>query len=503
MQHVIDLARAIERSTGYGCVAENSIDVIAPPTSSKASDAKNVLQHSVFDAIEQTARELFDGKNGRRANEFCVSAFDMADGFVTRRLGDWMCELHRRGAKISVIVDQYGSASAPKFLERLRHAGVHVHEFRTTVLHGPLAQHAPLLNAEVVSSQQTMDGPRYMTRPSRWATSNQFVWGNHIKALACYYDGQPIDVCVVSGNGLSDDWIANNWDGTGTPRRDDGLIIHGPAARLVNAQVDIVRCTAMSNHAPKHAHDETHERYRSQRSLFDGARLFAERLHPNWPSPELRTFASTVRAQRKQAIESIRSTMHAHRADLDTCTRSDGFIQAVLSHPTADNTATNAYKLFHLALAHAQNRVRIVSPVVSIDNGLLMAMQRCIARGVKIELLTTGPGSDSLMSRLITSKHCRSLAEIGVDIYVTHGEMVHAKSFEIDDTCVIKGSANLCRRSTIEDTELCVVIYDPECIQAIRHINDGYFARAQRETSGPKAFNRGGEVLAQVFDRFG
>lgn len=481
-QHI---AAAVERLTGFPVLGGNNADVVFP---SMSRNLPNVSNSSFFATIEALC---CDAWQRGEADEFCLSAFDMEDDDATRAFADFIVELRRLGAKLSIIVDQYGAARAPHFLDRLRRAGVEVLEFRTSIRQGPFAKASPLLTMPVFANTASMQVDHFLLRPN---SDNQFVRGNHTKALAMWKCGKPTDIAFLFGAGFRSVW-ETSYCNPQRPRSfaqsflrhvDKGMTLHGPAAEFFNAMVGLVRTTAKANHADFHAREHPAQRFRKSRTVFDGARLASERLL--FPTAErrlgrIRAYAQEVFRERQQMLKFANELCKRARVDTSnffTEEQRDGAMQVVLSTPTGTDAATNAYKTTYSALAHAQRRVRIVSSVVSVDNQMLNLIENLIRRRVVVQIATCGPRTNSVQSQVVSRNHCRRLQQLGVEIFVSTDETIHAKSIEIDNSVVIEGSMNFNRRSQREDTEAIVLHYDRRLIATLQETNDAIFDRCQR-----------------------
>jgi cardiolipin synthase len=153
------------------------------------------------------------------------------------------------------------------------------------------------------------------------------------------------------------------------------------------------------------------------------------------------------------------------------------FAHMFVSSP--DEGSENARVAVLLALGAARQRVRLTTPYFIPDK---LARQTLIAtarRGVTVEVLFTGPETDSQLSRLASRALWGPLLRSGVRIYEYTPTMLHAKSLLIDDHWCSVGSANIDQRSFRLNDESNLQICDTQLNTTLQQDFDQDLKRAK------------------------
>lgn len=112
------------------------------------------------------------------------------------------------------------------------------------------------------------------------------------------------------------------------------------------------------------------------------------------------------------------------------------------------------------ALAHARERVRIVSPYFLPDAGLISALAVAARRGVDVEILIPERNNLKLVQWASTAQLWQVI-EAGCRVCLTSPPFDHTKLMVVDGTWTLLGSANWDPRSLRLNFELDVECYDP------------------------------------------
>ncbi len=112
---------------------------------------------------------------------------------------------------------------------------------------------------------------------------------------------------------------------------------------------------------------------------------------------------------------------------------------------------------------NASKRVWIVTPYFIPDESILQALGIALHRGVDVKLITPKE-SDNLIADLGRSSYIRESQELGINVALYKGPMLHAKAILFDDDALILGSVNLDVRSLLLNYEVVSVIYTKETI---------------------------------------
>ncbi len=90
----------------------------------------------------------------------------------------------------------------------------------------------------------------------------------------------------------------------------------------------------------------------------------------------------------------------------------------------------------------AQNNIKLITPYVVLPKVLINAIKAAIARGVNIELITTGR-PDKRSAYFVANFYIAELESIGVKVYRVNNFFMHAKGYLFDDKYAIIGTSNL------------------------------------------------------------
>ncbi len=134
--------------------------------------------------------------------------------------------------------------------------------------------------------------------------------------------------------------------------------------------------------------------------------------------------------------------------------------------------------LYVCLLLFAKQKIRIISPYISIDDRLLEVFLFLVHAGVEIEIIV--PSTECGKKRMGVNKFsCNDLLIIGVKVYSTKC-FLHAKALIIDDKIALSGSANLDERSLSYAVESNLVIKDNRLIERLISIFDSTLVVATR-----------------------
>jgi cardiolipin synthase A/B len=128
----------------------------------------------------------------------------------------------------------------------------------------------------------------------------------------------------------------------------------------------------------------------------------------------------------------------------------------VRSSPTGG--ANDLKRLYLLGLASARQSVDITTPYFVTDESTRWALEDAAKRGVKIRLLVEGDITDAMPVKYASRKHYEQLMKAGIEIYEYQPTMLHTKTFIVDRTWSMFGSANFDNRSLELNDELNVAV---------------------------------------------
>jgi putative cardiolipin synthase len=130
----------------------------------------------------------------------------------------------------------------------------------------------------------------------------------------------------------------------------------------------------------------------------------------------------------------------------------------------------------------ARESVVIESPYLVPSRAFSRALERALARGVKVRILTNSMATtDNLWAQAGYVGHRKPLVRQGVELWEYRGaESLHSKTAVIDGETVIVGSFNLDPRSERLNTELLIVMKDQSLASSLRATLDGHLEDAWR-----------------------
>ena len=137
-------------------------------------------------------------------------------------------------------------------------------------------------------------------------------------------------------------------------------------------------------------------------------------------------------------------------------TDQEGAAFVVRSSPSGG--ANDLKRLYLLALASARHTVTITTPYFVTDESSRWALEDAARRGVKIRLLVEGDITDAMAVKYASRKHYEQLMRLGIEIFEYQPTMMHTKTFVVDGTWSMFGSANFDNRSLELNDELNVAV---------------------------------------------
>jgi len=125
----------------------------------------------------------------------------------------------------------------------------------------------------------------------------------------------------------------------------------------------------------------------------------------------------------------------------------DSRAMVVRSSPMTGRSTT-ARILFQVLLASAKKRIYIETPYFLPDKSIRDELVRAIKeRGVEVQIITPGPGTDHMLTRRSSRRLFGPLLEAGARIHEYQPSMMHAKILVVDSTWAVVGTTNIDPRS--------------------------------------------------------
>lgn len=163
-------------------------------------------------------------------------------------------------------------------------------------------------------------------------------------------------------------------------------------------------------------------------------------------------------------------------------------IRHFMSVPYKDDDALE--KLYIDTFDSAQKTIRLSTPYFRPTKKLGEAMQRAVARGVEITLITridlSGDTAAIILSEVNKAGINRFLNKIKIYEYTEPGVILHSKVILVDGKLSIIGSVNLNKRSFVHDMESGVMVYNPAYNQKMNAILDVYHQQSREVTEKQK-----------------
>jgi len=171
-------------------------------------------------------------------------------------------------------------------------------------------------------------------------------------------------------------------------------------------------------------------------------------------------------------------------------------VQVVPSGPDIPKDAL--YESLLNAIYNAQKRIWIVTPYFVPDENMIQALVIAHHKGVDVKLITP-KDSDHLLADLARSPYMRELDEIGADVVLYKGEMLHAKAILFDDIGGMVGSVNLDNRSLFLNYEVVTFVYSPQFIESIEEWMQTLIQHSSRGMKKPSKVREAVENIMKVF----
>ncbi|WP_111642573.1 phospholipase D-like domain-containing protein [Marinimicrobium alkaliphilum] len=127
-------------------------------------------------------------------------------------------------------------------------------------------------------------------------------------------------------------------------------------------------------------------------------------------------------------------------------------------------------KLFHYAVAAAEESITAATAYFYPDDEYLAALIDAAERGVRVRILVPGKSIDQGYLRQASVNRWEAMLEAGVELYEYQPSMYHSKLMSVDDYWSSFGSTNLDNRSFRINDEANVNVYDEQFARKIREL---------------------------------
>ncbi len=174
----------------------------------------------------------------------------------------------------------------------------------------------------------------------------------------------------------------------------------------------------------------------------------------------------------------------------------DTTAQVVPSGPDIQRDAL--YEALLNAIYNAKERIWIVTPYFVPDENMIQALIIAHHKGVDVKLITP-KDSDHLLADMGRSPYMRELDEIGADVVLYEGKMLHAKAILFDHTGGMVGSVNFDNRSLFLNYEVVTFVYSAAFIHSMEAWMKGLMAQSTRGINKPSKLREALENIMKVF----
>jgi cardiolipin synthase len=159
-----------------------------------------------------------------------------------------------------------------------------------------------------------------------------------------------------------------------------------------------------------------------------------------------------------------------------------------------------------MLLASAQESILITTPYFLPDRSARAEMVRAIReRGVKIQIVVPGKGSDHALTRSSSRRLYGDLLQAGAQIYEYEPTMNHAKTLVIDGMWSVVGSTNFDNRSFGINDEVNLAAFDKKLAARITEdfVRDCEESKAvnYEEWRRRSIFERAHELFGMLLER--
>lgn len=152
-------------------------------------------------------------------------------------------------------------------------------------------------------------------------------------------------------------------------------------------------------------------------------------------------------------------------------------IQVVPSGP--GETADGLLQLLLALINSAEKELVLTTPYFVPDESLLRAVRGAAGRGVKVALIVPEK-VDSFLTRFASRSYYDDLLDVGVEIYLFRGGLLHTKSIVVDRSMSMFGTVNLDMRSLWLNYEVSLFVFDQEFAEILRELQQLYLSESVR-----------------------
>ena len=152
-------------------------------------------------------------------------------------------------------------------------------------------------------------------------------------------------------------------------------------------------------------------------------------------------------------------------------------IQVIPSGP--GQTGDGLLQMLLALINAAQDELVLTTPYLVPDDAMIVALRGAAGRGVKVCVIVPEK-VDSFLTRYASRSYYDELLDIGVQIQLYRGGLLHTKSISVDGAMAMFGTVNLDMRSLWLNYEVALFVYEPGFARALRALQQTYIEGSDR-----------------------
>lgn len=152
-------------------------------------------------------------------------------------------------------------------------------------------------------------------------------------------------------------------------------------------------------------------------------------------------------------------------------------IQVIPSGP--GQTDDGLLQMILSLIGNARRELIMTTPYLVPDESLLRAIRGAAGRGVRVALIVPAK-LDSFLTRHASRSYYDDMLDLGVEIYLFRGGLLHTKSIMVDGAISMFGTANLDMRSLWINYEVSLFVYDTGFAEELRALQQAYVDDSDR-----------------------
>ena len=152
-------------------------------------------------------------------------------------------------------------------------------------------------------------------------------------------------------------------------------------------------------------------------------------------------------------------------------------VQVIASGP--EETSDCLLQMLLATINAAKKELIVTTPYLAPDDSIIHALRGAAGRGVNVQLIVPEK-VDSFLTRYASRSYYDELLQMGVEIHLYRGGLLHTKSITVDGWMSMFGTVNLDMRSLWINYEVSLFIYDTGFAKELRALQQSYIRDARR-----------------------